>query len=130
MEIIDSVIYKYNANIPVYENQIVQVPILDDNGNGTGEFTQQTITIQVGTTTEEREGIRVLKELKGVNSYKVSYEQAYMLEQAVLAYFPPDQSVTGGDLRDYITKYGLYLLTTQFEETPTYDVSANEWVIS
>jgi hypothetical protein len=124
LHIVDSVIYKYNIIVPVYEEQEIQVPILDEQGNETDGFTTEIQMIQTGTTLEEREGIRVYKENK---RYPVSYEKALMLEQAVLIMFPPDESIQGADLRDYITKYGLYVLTTQLEDVPTYNVVPENW---
>jgi hypothetical protein len=126
LHIVDSVIYKYNVTVPVYEEQEIQIPVLDEEGNETEEFTTEIQIVQTGTTLEERDGIRVYKENK---RYPVSYEKALMLEQAVLAMFPPDESIQGADLRDYITKYGLYILTTQLEEQPTYNVEAENWVL-
>jgi hypothetical protein len=126
LHIVDSVIYKYNVTVPVYEEQEIQIPVLDEEGNETEEFTTEIQIVQTGTTLEERDGIRVYKENK---RYPVSYEKALMLEQAVLAMFPPDESIQGADLRDYITKYGLYILTTQLEEQPTYNVDAENWVL-
>ena len=55
------------------------------------------------------------------------YEKALQLEQAVLTMFPPDPSIQGAELRDYITRYGLLILTTQLEEVPTYNVAPQDW---
>lgn len=129
MHIVDSIIYKYTIQVPVYENQDIQVPVLDDQGqatfiDGVEQFTTQTISVQVGTEPLEKEGVRVHKENK---KYPITYEMALQLEQIVMANFPPEPAVQGADLRDYITKFGLYILTTQLEATPTYNVEPQNW---
>lgn len=144
MHIVDSAIYKYNQEVPKYIEQEVEVPlfdeednpvyildnegnpVLDENENPIQETTTEIQMVQDGTETVEREAIRVIKENK---NYPVPYAMALQLEQAVLAMFPPDPSIQGGDLRDYITRYGLYILTTQLEEVPTYNVPSDGWII-
>jgi hypothetical protein len=126
MHIIDSAIYKYDIQVPVFEEQEIEVPVYDEEGNDTGETTIETQTVQIGTQTEQRDGIRMIRENK---KYPVSYAMALQLEQLVLTMFPPDPSIQGAELRDYITKYGLYILTTQLEEVPTYNVQPQDWII-
>jgi len=129
LQIKDWVIYKYDAVVPTYTEQEVQVPLYDENGIETGETTTEIQQVQNGTEVVQKEGIRPNPDREKMFIYPVPYEQALQLEQAVMTYFPPDPSIQGGDLRDYITKYGLYLLTTQFDEVPTYDIPAENWVI-
>jgi hypothetical protein len=124
MHIIDSAIYKYDIQVPIFEQQEVEVPVYDEEGNETGETTTEMQQVQVGTETQQRDGIRMIRENK---RYPVSYDKALQLEQAVLSMFPPDPSIQGAELRDYITKYGLFILTTQLEEVPTYNVSSEDW---
>jgi hypothetical protein len=129
LQIKDWVIYKYDTTVPVFVEQEIEVPVYDEEGNETGETTVEIQQVQNGTEVVQRDGIKPNPDREKMFIYPVPYEQALQLEQAVLAYFPPDPSIQGGDLRDYITKYGLYLLTTQFDEVPTYDIPAENWVI-
>jgi hypothetical protein len=126
MHIVDSAIYKYDVQVPVFEDQEIEVPVYDEEGNDTGETTTEIQQVQVGTETQERDAIKMIRENK---RYPVSYEKALQLEQLVLTVFPPDSSIQGAELRDYITRYGLYILTTQLEEVPTYNVSSENWII-
>jgi hypothetical protein len=126
MHIVDSAIYKYDVQVPVYEEQEIEVPVYDEEGNDTGENTIEIQQVQIGTETQQRDGIRMIRENK---KYPVSYDMALQLEQAVLAMFPPDSSIQGAELRDYITRFGLFILTTQLEEIPTYNVQPQNWTI-
>lgn len=129
MKIQDWVIYKYNVEVPNMIEQEIEVPVYDEEGNDTGETTTEIQLVQDGTVTEEREGIMPNPDRTKPFIYPVSYEQALQLEQAVIQFFPPNPEIQGGDLRDYYTRYGLFLLTTQFDPVPTYDVSNDKWVI-
>jgi hypothetical protein len=124
MYIIDSAIYKYDVQVPVFEEQEIEVPVLDEEGNETGETTIEIQQVQIGVETQQRDAIKMIRENK---KYPVSYNKALQLEQAVLTMFPPDPSIQGAELRDYITRYGLFILTTQLEEVPTYNIAPEDW---
>jgi hypothetical protein len=126
MHIKDWAIYKYIKEVPVFEEQQIEVPVYDEEGNDTGKTTTEIQTVQIGTDPQEFEGIRLYKENK---NYPVSYEEALGLEQAVYHFFPPDENIQGAELRDYITKYGLYLLTTMIDPVPTYNMPPDKWII-
>jgi len=98
--------------------------VYDEEGNDTGETAIEIQQVQIGTETQQRDGIRIIRENK---RYPVSYAMALQLEQAVLGMFPPDPSIQGAELRDYITRFGLFILTTQLEEVPTYNVQPQNW---
>jgi hypothetical protein len=121
LKIIDWVIYTYEQIVPTYEEQEIETPVLDENGEPTGDVEMTTIMVQNGTTTETKEGMFIYKQN---NNYIVSYEKALMLEQYVLANYPTD--LTGAELRDYITKFGL-MIETQTDPVPTYNVGPENW---